>query len=218
MTYTYLDIETLPSQSPDLLAKLRAEIKPPATFKKPESIAEWMRENADAAAADALAKTSFDPGYGHVCAIAWAVDDGPIVSHHAETVGQERGILADFFSSIDPYHSTTFVGHYINGFDLRFLLCRAVVLGVKIPRAIPRDPKPWDQKLADTMTMWAGARGSIGMDKLADILGIPGKNGFDGSMVAQAWADGRHAEIAEYCRDDVRITREIHRRFLAADW
>lgn len=39
-----------------------------------------------------------------------------------------------------------------------------------------------------------------------------------GSEVAQAWADGRHDEIAEYCREDVMRTREMHRRFIAAGW
>lgn len=218
MTFTYLDIETLPSQLPEVAALFRAEVKPPATFKKPESIAEWMAANADQAAADALVKTSFDPGFGHVCTIAWAVDDGDIDVAHAVTVDQERDVLRAFFGSLDKYHSTKFVGHFINGFDVRFLLCRAVVLGVPVPHAIPRDPKPWDARTFDTMTAWSGAKGTISLDRLAAVLGIAGKTGFDGSMVAQAWKDGHHETIIEYCRDDVRIVRDIHRRFIAANW
>jgi len=218
MNYTYIDLETIPCQNPAHLDKLRAEVKPPATLKKPESIAEWLAENRETAALEALAKTSFDPGYGHICTIAWAKNDGEIEAVHARTVDQERDILDAFFATIDNYHSTTFVGHYINGFDIRFLLCRAVVLGVKIPRSIPRDPKPWDKALADTMTLWAGAKGTISLDKLAAILGIPGKDGFDGSMVAAAWANGEHDTIREYCRADVALVRDVHRRFIAADF
>ena len=47
MMNIYLDIETIPSQDPALLAKFRGEVTAPATYKKPESIAEWLAENAD---------------------------------------------------------------------------------------------------------------------------------------------------------------------------
>ena len=56
------------------------------------------------------------------------------------------------------------------------------------------------------------------MDDLCDIFGIAGKDDFDGSMVAEAWANGEHAKIAEYCQQDVARTREIHKRFLAVGW
>ena len=214
--FTYLDIETLPTQSDDVRVAFRAEIKPPGNIKKPESIAAWMAESGDAAASEAIAKTSFDPAYGHICTVAWAQDDGEIFAAHARTIGQEADVIRAFFGSIDKYHSTCFVGHYINGFDIRFLLCRAVVLGIRIPHQIPRDPKPWDKGLADTMTMWAGAKGHIGLSRLAAALGVDAGGDFDGSMVAQAWADGEHDKITEYCRDDVRIVRDVHRKFIAA--
>lgn len=216
--FVYFDLETIPSQDPAILEKLRADVKAPATFKKPESIAEWLAENRETAAQEALAKTSFDPMHGHICTIAFARNDGDIEVFHAETVADERDVLATFFAWLDPYHSETLVGHYISGFDVPFLLKRAVILGLKIPSGIPRDPKPWDKLLNDTMVMWAGAKGSVSMDKLAAGLGIQGKSGFDGSMVAQAWASGEHEKIADYCKDDVRMVREIHNRFLAVGW
>ena len=71
----------------------------------------------------------------------------------------------------------------------------------------------------DTMTAWAGARGTISLDNLCAALGIPGKgDGFDGSQVAQAWADGRHDEIAQYCRDDVQRVRAVWQKFQDAGW
>jgi predicted PolB exonuclease-like 3'-5' exonuclease len=66
------------------------------------------------------------------------------------------------------------------------------------------------------MTAWAGGTNRISMDELCQILGIQGKDGFDGSQVAAAWSAGEHDKIAEYCRDDVYRTREIHKRFLQA--
>jgi 3'-5' exonuclease len=220
MTFVYLDIETIPSQSPDLLAKFRAEVKPPATYKKPESIAEWMAENADKAAVEALAKTSFDPAYGHICSIGSAIGDGTVSVKHADGIGAEASIIRGFFESLPSKTSDalTFVGHYISGFDLRFILCRSVILGIPIPPQIPRDVKPWAQGIFDTMTAWAGARDTIGQDKLAQALGLEGKGDFDGSMVAAAWLAGEHDKIAEYCAKDVETVRNIHRRFVAVNW
>lgn len=213
----YLDIETIPCQSAAYLDKLRAEVKAPAQFKKPESIAEWLAENRESAALEQLAKTSFDPTNGHICTIAWADGDKDIQSAHAVTVEMERDVIEAFFYDLD-YRPKQFIGHYISGFDLRFILCRAVVLGVKIPRAIPRDPKPWSNTVFDTMMAWAGAKGTISQDNLCAALGLGGKGDFDGSMVAAAWTAGEHEKILRYCRDDVATVREIHRKFVAADW
>lgn len=215
----YLDIETIPSQDPALLAKFRSEVAAPATYKKPESIEEWMRENADRVAREQLDKTSLDPAYGHICTIAWAVGDGDIFHWHIHDVAGEKELIETFFADLplETWARPRFVGHYISGFDIRFILCRAVVLGVRIPPVFPRDPKPWSESVFDTMTAWAGPRDRISMDNLCHALGIPGKNdGLDGSQVGQAWKDGRHDEIAEYCIQDVERTRAIHRKFMAA--
>ena len=216
--FTYFDIETIPCQDPEYLEVLKRKVSAPASYKKPESIKAWLAENRDDAAKDALGKTSFDGGRGHVCTISWAKNDGPINVCHAKTISEEREVMETFFESFDPYHSETIVGHYVTGFDIPFLMKRAVSLGVRLPdrQSFPRDPKPWDKSICDTMTMWAGARDRISMDALCEILGIQGKGDFDGSQVAAAWARGEHDKIAEYCRDDVWRTREIHKRFLVA--
>jgi len=214
----FVDIETIPTQSPAIRDRFRSEVKCPGNIKKQESIDAWLAENADTCAAEAIAKTSFDPAHGHICTIAWAFDGEEPDTAHAETVDAERDVLAAFFGALRPNHRYTFVGHYIGGFDLRFILCRAVVLGVKIPQAIPRDPKPWDKTVFDTMTAWAGARGTVSMDRLCEALGIPGKGDFSGADVAEAWANGEHQKIAGYCAEDVRRTRAIWERFQAAGW
>lgn len=214
----FLDIETIPTQSEETRAKFLDAVTPPGNIKKPESVEKWLDENRESAAAEAIGKTSFNPAHGHICTIAWAFDDDQIQVVHANEVAQEAQILAAFFASLTPNHRYTFVGHYIGGFDLRFILCRAVVLGVKIPQSIPRDPKPWDRTIFDTMTAWAGAKDRISMDNLCDALGLPGKGDFSGADVADAWANGEHQKIADYCVDDVERTREIWRRFQAVGW
>jgi DNA polymerase elongation subunit (family B) len=217
-TFVYFDLETIPCQDPEYLSVLQRKVTAPGNIKKPESIKKWLDENREDAAKEALAKTSFDGGRGHVCTIAWAKNDSPIAVRHAKTIADERAVIEDFFADLDPYHSETLVGHNITGFDLGFLRKRAIALGITMPTAqsMPRDPKPWDKTVFDTMSAWAGGTNRVSMNDLCDILGIEGKDGFDGSQVAGAWAAGEHDKISEYCRDDVYRTREIHKRFVLA--
>ncbi len=219
-TFVYFDLETIPSQSPAYLERCLGKVKPPASIKKPESIDKWYAESAETAAQDMFDKSSFDGGRGHICTIAWAKNDGEIKCFHAATLEEEKPLLTAFFNDLDPYHSEYLVGHNIIGFDIGFLRKRAVALGVKLPgpTTFPRDPKPWDKKIKDTMFMWAGSGNRVALDELCDIMGIKGKDGFDGSMVADAWRNGEHGKIAEYCQDDVMRVREIHKRFMAVDW
>lgn len=218
--FIYFDIETIPDQSPEALERAKEAVTPPGNIKKPESIEKWLAENAESAAREAVAKTSFDGGHGHVCTIAWAKNDAPIEFRHAFTVGEERSVIADFFAAFDEYHYETLVGHNITGFDIGFLRKRAVALGVEMPSraSFPRDPKPWDRSIFDTMCAWAGGTNRISMNDLCEILGIDGKDGFDGSQVAAAWAAGEHKKIADYCVDDVSRTRAIHQRFIWAGY
>ena len=211
----YLDIETIPCQSPEYKAKVRDGIKPPGNIKKPESIAQWMEENADAAVDEAVAKTSFDPAHGHICCIGFAVGDKAPEYYEARTLADVRHVIEGLYSNLPEMGLVRFVGHNVSGFDLRFILCRSIVLGIPIPQIFPRDIKPWSQEVFDTMVAWAGARGTIGQDRLCDALGLPGKGDFDGSMVAEAWANGEYAKISRYCLQDVETVRAIHRRFEA---
>lgn len=217
----YLDIETIPNQSQEYHTQVRSGIKPPGNIKKPESVAQWMAENADSAAHEAVAKTSFDPAHGHICCIGWAVGNDDAKYVNMTTIDDERPMLESFFHNLDispTMGMARFIGHNISGFDLRFILCRAIVLGVLIPRIIPRDIKPWSETIFDTMIAWAGARGTIGQDRLCGALGLPGKGDFDGSMVAEAWANNEHQRISSYCTQDVETVRMIHRRFEAVGY
>lgn len=212
MHNVFIDIETLPVQCPERRAKIIAEAKPPANMSKPETIAKWREENADAI----IAKTSFDPAAGHICSIAWAVGDEDVRVSTIHDLGGETLAIQSFFAALPQIGMARFIGHYISGFDLRFIMCRAIVLGVKVPALWPRDPKPWDQQVFDTMTAWAGSKGTISLDRLCDALGIESPKGeLTGAGVAQAWQDGRFDEIAAYNRADVSAVREVFRRFQA---
>ena len=93
----YLDIETVPSQRPDVLEEIRAAeqlaldaalaaIKPPGNYKKQETIDEWLATEAPKIAAGLTAafdanvdaayrKTGLDGSFGQICVIGYALDD-----------------------------------------------------------------------------------------------------------------------------------------------
>lgn len=219
----FVDIETIPTQSPEYKAKVREGIKPPGNIKKPESVAAWLAENADTATDEVISKTSFDPAAGHICCIGFAFGTGKVQYYEARSTADEAPMLDSFFQNVKAECNigmARWIGHYISGFDLRFLINRAIVLGVQLPPSIilPRDSKPWGDQVFDTMAAWAGAKGTISQDNLARALGLPGKGDFDGSMVAKAWANGEYARIATYCMSDVETVRNIYRRFEAVGY
>lgn len=221
MSNLYLDIETIPSQDPAVHALIAEGVTPPGNISKADTIAAWHADKKPALVEEAIAKTSFDGALGHICCIGWAWDGGAPLSHCIATVKTERDYLADFFDLVaarigNSFEPVTIVGHNVIAFDIRFIWQRAIVLGVRVPSWFPRDPKPWSGEVFDTMTAFAGSRGTIGMDRLSQALGFPGKGDVDGSMVAGMWAAGKYEEIAAYCRSDIERTREIHRRMMVA--
>lgn len=228
----YLDIETIPGQSPAVREMIAETITPPATMSKPETIAKWMAEQRDAAIEDAWRKTSFDGAFGHIAVIGYAIADAEPVTLYQELYGApevERDILGAFFSALETAGSRvlrggtrsdttpTFIGHNVLDFDLRFIFQRAVMLGIRPPSCIPFDAKPWDQAVFDTMTTWAGARNRVSLDKLCRAFGIDTKGSeigeeIDGSQVWDFVKAGRIADVARYCAGDVERVRQIHRR------
>lgn len=214
--FLYLDIETIPTTNAHRIAEIAATITCPGNITKPESITAWEAEKKPKLVEEAVAKTSFSGAYGKVCCIGWAWDDGEALS----VIGAEAYVLASAIDRISmsapQYGLTTIVGHNVANFDLRFLMQRAIVLGIPLPSWFPRDPKPWSREVFDTMTAWAGAKDSISLDNLCKVLGIPGKDGVDGSMVAGMWRRGELDAIAEYCRADVERVRNVHRKMQVA--
>ena len=212
----YLDIETIPTQRSDVKADLLANLKPPGTFKKPESIAEWFRTEADAAMDIEYRKTGLDGAYGEVIVIGVAVDDDdPITFCGPENYTLHQ--LNVFLDNIENPNDVLTVGHCVVSFDLRFLMHRYMVNGIK-PHKILRlanQAKPWDtDKVYDTMTQWAGFGNRVSLDKLCKALGItsPKENGMDGTKVWDFFQAGRIVDIEEYCKDDVSATRKVYKR------
>jgi 3'-5' exonuclease len=241
----YLDIETLPSQRPDVLEEIRASCKteldaalenitPPSNYKDQAKIEGWwgdvglpkiqlLKDAHERTVDENYRKTGLDGAFGHICIIGWALDDGEAQTlMHAD---DEKSLLRDFgkaLKAIPPseLHSTMIVGHNCANFDIRFMAQRAIVHGIRPHPVIARAAraKPWeDTILFDTMVQWAGVGGRITLDKLCRALSVPSPKGeIDGSKVWDYVKAGRIAEVAEYCKRDVEATRAVHRRMTFA--
>lgn len=207
-----LDIETIPSQSAEYRAKVASEIKPPATMKKAETIAEWVAIEKENAIDEAVAKTSFDGGRGSIVCLGYAINDGEIYT----LTGDEKTILEHFYQHLTSEREIrdemVFVGHNINSFDFRFLFQRSIINQVNPPNFIPFNAKSWDERIFDTMTYWAGFGNRVSLANLCDILGVKSDNNHTGADVYPMYLDGKIDDIASHCADDVRITREVYKR------
>lgn len=215
-----LDIETVGTSRKDVIDYIAATVKPPATYKKAESIEAWHKEQGPDAIAEAVAKTGLDGAFGQVVCIGYQLDDmeSPFVMHGLN----ERELLESFSKMLNEcidekdVMTTSIVGHNVSSFDLRFLMQRYIVNGIRTPFVIKRaaEAKPWEsEKVFDTMVQFSGVGNRISLDKLCLALSIPSPKGdMDGSMVGQAVADGRIIEVAEYCKRDVSATKEVFNR------
>lgn len=192
---------------------------------KDAMIAKWearfREEKAAAVAEQEWRKTSFDGGRGQLAVFGLAFEDeAPLALWSGDYVRDEAAILREAFGLMERFHRSNnmhrpcIVGHNHIAFDLRFIWHRAVILGVKPPIWWPHNARPWDTDVVfDTMAQWAGIGNRISMVNLCAALGIPGKTeGMDGSQVWDAVKDGRIAEVADYCKGDVRRTRDIYRK------
>ena len=126
MTTLYIDIETIPSQKQD--AKDDIVIEAPGNYKKPDSIQKWLDENKEAEAEKQYQKFSLDGALGEILCIGYAFDDNPAKCIGRDLETPEADVLTAFMDVLSEHVvSPTWVGHYITGFDLRFLWQRYVI-------------------------------------------------------------------------------------------
>jgi 3'-5' exonuclease len=89
--YLYLDIETIPTSDPDVIADIAASIAPPKSMSKADTIAEWESAAKPWLVKEAVAKTSFNGAQGSICCIGWAWSDN---EPDSLTVGDGLGCLS----------------------------------------------------------------------------------------------------------------------------
>jgi DNA polymerase elongation subunit (family B) len=224
MTTIFFDIETVPTSDPEVIEEITANIKPPATMSKPETIAKWEAENKERVIEEKVNATGLDGGLGSIICIGYAINDGAV---DVLKGASESYILTDFFAVCEEatqLHYTggiannppLYVGHNIIGFDLRFIWQRAVILGIEPPARMPFDRQAQMKGVYDTMVQWNPDREKrVSFDGLCRRLGVPSpKSDMDGSQVWDFFKAGRIDRIANYCAADVLATRLCYKKMV----
>jgi hypothetical protein len=214
MNELFFDLETMRTTNPVVIKRIQESIRPPGQYKKPESIAQWMRDEAPAAALEQINRTALSGTFGHLAVIGWAVDDQPFEYVTAQGL-QEAHMIRDFMARVAAkMHSqslwTSQAKFIVFGdFDIRFLFQRSRILNV--PLRLPM--KRYSDQVFDVMEKWGGRE----MIKQSDIelaMGIERNDPlpFGGSQVGEAIDAGRWHDVIEHCRIDVENLRKIYRR------
>ena len=219
-----LDIETIPTQRDDVRAFIAKSVTHPGNIKKAETIAAWNENEKPAAVEEAIDKTSFDGAFGQVVCVGFDVEGAayPSTIFGMDESAVLKQLNESLREALDPadLFTTTIVGHNVSAFDLRFLVQRYMVNGIRPHTVIARaaQAKPWESdKVYDTMIQFAGVGNRISLDKLCMALGLPGKDGITGADVWPMVQAGKLQEVADYCASDVRKTRAVFRRMTFAE-
>ena len=156
------------------------------------------------------------------CALKEREDSFKVWSLAGESEGE---LIQRFFEGIEKY-TPQIVSWNGGGFDLPVLHYRGLIHGVKAPRywELGDDDREfkWNNyisryhsrhlDLMDLLALYQG-RGNAPLSDLAQLMGLPGKLGMEGSQVWQAYQAGKLAEIRNYCEADVVNTYLIYLRF-----
>ena len=132
--------------------------------------------------------------------------------------GDERAMLERFARWVDEkrVHIVTFNGR---GFDLPVIALRCMRYGIALPWYYqPRSDYRYrfsDEGHLDLCDFLCehGAARSLSLDAAARVIGLPGKNGMDGSQVEGLYHAGKLDEIRDYCLHDVAQTALLFLRF-----
>jgi hypothetical protein len=200
----FLDIETLPA--PEHMHEVLKEIHEYKKKKKTRN-----GEKYSTSFENFLSGTGLDGTFGRVLCVSYAINDDMI---HCICDEDEKKVLENFWEAAKEVD--LFVGFNIIEFDMKYLMQRSIVHGVK-PRTKMRlsFAKYRSEPMYDVMhewNQWSFGKG-VGLDSLARALGFgSSKTNMDGSEVATYYKKGKIKEICAYCNADVEVTRKIYKK------
>ncbi|MBV9927748.1 MAG: ribonuclease H-like domain-containing protein [Acidobacteria bacterium] len=167
---------------------------------------------------------ALNPQFGRILCIGLIVErDGEIITRGV--LGRDRAtgrfhlnearILRAFWKLIRDFDARRdlLIGFNILDFDLHFICTRSVIRRVR-PSINVCFARYRQSPVYDVMWEFCHWRHRISLDELAKILGLRSskQGGVNGGRVYDLFLEGRHEEIANYCLDDVELTRLIYRR------
>jgi len=151
--------------------------------------------------------------------------DGLTVWSLGDVGSSEAELVERFFDGIERF-SPDLISWNGSGFDLPVLTLRALAAGVQAPRYWETGDgdtafrynnylSRFHWRHTDLMDVLSGyqGRGRVSLQNAATLLGLPGKLGFSGAQVWDAWLAGNLVGIRQYCETDVLNTYLIYLRF-----
>jgi len=160
----------------------------------------------------------FLPAYNQIIAISiWGYSKKTWEFLTKELDGSEEAMIQELFATIekDDYQ---IIWYNIVGFDLPFIIHRALKYGIKIPQRLKvHGVKPWDVAWhLDLMSVlsYTGKR-FYSLHDVCLTLGIPVKTWMEWDQVQEAFEQWRLREIQEYCTEDVAATQTLHQKLIA---
>ncbi|HVF63852.1 MAG TPA: 3'-5' exonuclease [Casimicrobiaceae bacterium] len=211
------DIETVPD-----LAGIR-RVHDTAAGMSDEELSAWYGQLRRAATGNEFAPHALQKVVAIGCALREA--NRFRIGSVGDVDDPEPVLIRRFFEILDRC-TPQLVSWNGGGFDLPVLHYRAMIHGVTAARYWDWGDEDKDFKFnnylgryhtrhIDLMEVLAQYQPRLyaGLDAIAKLCGFPGKVGMDGSEVAAAIAQGRLADVRNYCETDVLNTFLLYQRF-----
>ncbi|MEA3431882.1 MAG: ribonuclease H-like domain-containing protein [candidate division WOR-3 bacterium] len=208
MSILFMDIETIPGGE-SAKEYLEKQMPPPTGALTFNDIKKWEEVEKPEKLQKAFEKTSLSGDFGQIICIACIKEKSDGLEKRIFK-GDEKTLLKEFWEFCR--NVTLFVGHNILDFDLKFIIKRCIIHGVK-PCVQINFARYRRDMVFDTMWEWERWSGRISLDKLAYILSLPtSKTTMDGSQVYEYYKQGKIDEICEYCMRDTELVRKIYKK------
>jgi 3'-5' exonuclease len=158
---------------------------------------------------DLLSRLGLDPTTGRVVCIG--VVDSETAFEQTFAHADEKELLESFWRWLETARPSLFVSFNGRRFDVPYLNIRSAIHGIEPAFPIPLG---WSAHF-DVREALEGddkrRRGSL--DYFCATFGVPSpKIEMDGSLVGQAYAEGRIEDIERYCLADCKATLALYRR------
>jgi len=158
---------------------------------------------------DLLSRLGLDPTTGRIVCVG--VLDSETSFERTFSHAEEKELLESFWQWLESARPSLFVSFNGRRFDVPYLNVRSA-----IHRIVPAHPIPLGRSSHfDVRETFEGddkrRRGSL--DYFCAVFGVPSpKMEMDGTLVGQAYAEGRIEDIERYCLADCRATLALYQR------
>ncbi len=159
-----------------------------------------------------VSRLGLDPTTGRVICIGVLDSEGAF--ERAFTDPSERDLLDSFWRFLGETQPKLVVTFNGKRFDVPYLNIRSAIHGLEPEFVIPSEPWSRSPHLDLREALEGNDRRRKGsLDYFCAVFGIASpKTEMDGSLVGNAFAEGRIEDIARYCLEDCRATAALYRR------